>query len=93
MTEEILNEEVEEVKEEVPCEETKAEAPKKEKKDCKKHKKEIEELNAKLAEQEDKYLRVVAEYENFRRRAREIVSVISAKRRRFCRRFAGNIMP
>ena len=42
MTEEILNEEVEEVKEEVPCEETKAEAPKKEKKDCKKHKKEIE---------------------------------------------------
>ena len=71
MTEEILNEEVEEVKEEVPCEETKAEAPKKEKKDCKKHKKEIEELNAKLAEQEDKYLRVVAEYENFRRRARE----------------------
>ncbi len=71
MTEEILNEEVEEVKEEAPAEETKAEAPKKEKKDCKKHKKEIEELNAKLAEQEDKYLRVVAEYENFRRRARE----------------------
>lgn len=71
MTEEILNEEVEEVKEEAPAEETKAEAPKKEKKDCKKHKKEIEELNAKIAEQEDKYLRVVAEYENFRRRARE----------------------
>lgn len=71
MTEEILNEEVEEVKEEAPCEEVKEEAPKKEKKDCKKHKKEIEELNAKIAEQEDKYLRVVAEYENFRRRARE----------------------
>ena len=71
MTEEILNEEVEEVKEEAPCEEVKEEAPKKEKKDCKKHKKEIEELNAKIAEQEDKYLRVVAEYDNFRRRARE----------------------
>ena len=66
MTEEIKDEEL---GQELPAEEIKEEAPKKEKKDCKKHKKEIEELNAKLAEQEDKYLRVVAEYENFRRRA------------------------
>ncbi|MBQ4601390.1 MAG: nucleotide exchange factor GrpE [Clostridia bacterium] len=74
MTEEIITEE--EVKEEAPAEEIKEEAPKeeapkKEKKDGKKHKKEIEELNNKIAEQEDKYLRVVAEYENFRRRAKE----------------------
>ena len=31
----------------------------------------IEELEAKLREQEDKYLRMAAEYENFRRRSRE----------------------
>lgn len=71
MTEEILNEEVEDVKEEAAGEQPEKEAPKKEKKDSKKHKKEIEELNNKIAEQEDKYLRVVAEYDNFRRRARE----------------------
>ena len=33
--------------------------------------KQLEEVIAQKAEQEDKYLRVVAEYENFRRRARE----------------------
>ena len=33
--------------------------------------KEIEELRAKLAESEDKYLRMAAEYDNFRRRSRE----------------------
>ena len=33
--------------------------------------KKIEELEAKLKEQEDKYLRMAAEYENFRRRSRE----------------------
>ena len=74
MTQEELKELNEETEKDASCECTdkqKEEAPKKEKKDCKKHKKEIEELNAKLAEQEDKYLRVVAEYENFRRRARE----------------------
>ena len=32
---------------------------------------EIEALNAKLAEYEDKYLRMAAEYDNFRRRSRE----------------------
>ena len=32
---------------------------------------EIEELKAKLVEQEDKYLRMAAEYDNFRRRSRE----------------------
>ena len=32
---------------------------------------EIEELKSKLAEQEDKYLRMAAEYDNFRRRSRE----------------------
>ena len=75
MTEEIIQEEIkeeeikkEEIKEEAPVTEEK---PKKAKKDDKKFKKEIEELNAKIAEQEDKYLRVAAEYENFRRRARE----------------------
>ena len=33
--------------------------------------KEIEELRAKLSESEDKYLRMAAEYDNFRRRSRE----------------------
>lgn len=32
---------------------------------------EIEALNAKIAEQDDKYLRMAAEYDNFRRRSRE----------------------
>ena len=32
---------------------------------------EVEALNAKLAEYEDKYLRMAAEYDNFRRRSRE----------------------
>ena len=66
-----LNKEMEKDMASENTEEVNEEAPKKEKKDCKKHKKEIEELNAKIAEQEDRYLRVVAEYENFRRRARE----------------------
>ena len=47
---------------------------KKEKKPSKADKKlleEIETLKAKLAEQEDKYLRMAAEYDNFRRRSRE----------------------
>ena len=49
-------------------------ADKKDKKSSKHDKKllaEIEELKAKLAEQEDKYLRMAAEYDNFRRRSRE----------------------
>ncbi|MBR5143558.1 MAG: nucleotide exchange factor GrpE [Clostridia bacterium] len=54
--------------------ETAEEAVKEEKKKCKADKKsaaEIEELKAKLAETEDKYLRMAAEYDNFRRRSRE----------------------
>ena len=49
-------------------------ADKKDKKAQKADKKlltEIEELKAKLADQEDKYLRMAAEYDNFRRRSRE----------------------
>ncbi len=49
-------------------------ADKKEKKSQKADKKllaEIEELKAKLAECEDKHLRMAAEYDNFRRRSRE----------------------
>lgn len=47
---------------------------KKEKKTTKKDnelKKEIEQLKAELAEQNDKYLRVVAEYDNYRKRAQK----------------------
>ena len=56
--------------------ETAEEAVKMEKKEKKNHKDkkltaEIEELKAKLAECEDKHLRMAAEYENFRRRSRE----------------------
>ncbi len=57
--------------------ETAEEAVKAEKKDKKSQKadkkllEEIEQLKAKLAEQEDKYLRMAAEYDNFRRRSRE----------------------
>ena len=57
------------------CEENGA---KKEKKTSKKESKEVKELTAKveeltnaLAEQNDKYLRMAAEYDNFRRRSRE----------------------
>ena len=57
--------------------ETAEEAVKAEKRDKKAQKadkkllEEIEELKARLAEQEDKYLRMAAEYDNFRRRSRE----------------------
>ncbi|MBQ8915289.1 MAG: nucleotide exchange factor GrpE [Clostridia bacterium] len=54
-----------------------AEAPEKEKKDTKKQKAEakellekVEELEKKLSESEDKYLRLYAEYENFRKRSK-----------------------
>ena len=49
-------------------------AEKKDKKSAKADKKlleEIEELKAKLAEGDDRYLRMAAEYDNFRRRSRE----------------------
>lgn len=78
MNEEIRCEQEEEVKEtEIPAQE-KAEAPaeepekskKEEKKASKdKSKKQIEALENELAEQKDKYLRMMAEYDNFRRRA------------------------
>ena len=54
--------------------ETEEESVKEEKKLRKADKKlveEIDELKAKLAEMEDKYLRMAAEYDNFRRRSRE----------------------
>ncbi|MBQ4055348.1 MAG: nucleotide exchange factor GrpE [Clostridia bacterium] len=78
MTEEIRDEQTEEVKEteipaeentEAPVEET-AKSKKEEKKASKdKAKKQIEALENELAEQKDKYLRMMAEYDNFRRRA------------------------
>ncbi len=78
MTEEIRDEQTEEVKEteipaeentEAPAEET-AKSKKEEKKSSKdKAKKQIEALENELAEQKDKYLRMMAEYDNFRRRA------------------------
>ena len=51
--------------------ETQEEAPKtkKEEKQCKKAEKEIETLKASLAESNDKYLRLAAEYDNFRKRS------------------------
>lgn len=55
--------------------EVKTEEPKEQKKDKKVDKKEllkeIETLKAELAEKDDKYLRMAAEYDNFRRRSRE----------------------
>ena len=57
------------------CEEPKEKAEKKEKKTSKKEldavKKELEEVKARLEEQNDKYLRIVAEYDNYRKRAQK----------------------
>lgn len=78
MSEEIRDAQEEEVKEtEIPVEEdteAPAEEPEKSKKEEKKSakdkaKKQIEALENELAEQKDKYLRMMAEYDNFRRRA------------------------
>ena len=78
MSEEIRDAQEEEVKEtEAPAEENTeapAEEPEKSKKEEKKSakdkaKKQIEALENELAEQKDKYLRMMAEYDNFRRRA------------------------
>ncbi len=78
MTEEKLNDSNEEVIEECSAEETvevSEEVSKKDKKKADKKteklNKEIEELKLTISQQEDKYLRVVAEYENFRRRAQK----------------------
>lgn len=79
MTKEEVNELFEQTGADRPVEEAASEAaaekeaPKKEKKDKKAEKlqKEIDELKAELEAQKDTHLRVVAEYENFRRRAKE----------------------
>lgn len=63
----------EEIKEEASAEDKKADAKKKSgKKDKKAEEKEKEELHAQeLAEKDDKYLRLAAEYDNFRRRSQK----------------------
>ena len=69
MQNEIINEEAVETEEKVEAAEVKEET-KKEKK-CKKSdkaEKEITELKAKLAEADDKFLRLAAEYDNYRKR-------------------------
>jgi molecular chaperone GrpE len=69
MQNEIINEETVETEEKVEAAEVKEET-KKEKK-CKKSdkaEKEITELKAKLAEADDKFLRLAAEYDNYRKR-------------------------
>ncbi len=69
-TEDVVSEET---KVENETTENKTESEKKEKKISKKEldtlKKEVEELKGKLEEQNDKYLRIVAEYDNYRKRA------------------------
>ena len=63
MSEEIKNEAAE-------CAEKEA-APKKKKKEVAALEERVAELEGKLAEEADKYLRLAAEYDNFRRRSRE----------------------
>ncbi len=71
--EEVAEEEEKETEaEEAEVKETAAEEEKTSGKDKKKYKKleaEIEKLNATLAEEQDKYMRLYAEYDNFRRRS------------------------
>ena len=68
---------MEEIKNEIPVTEefepitAKDEKKEKKSKGDKKLLEEIEALKAKIAEQDDKYLRMAAEYDNFRRRSRE----------------------
>jgi molecular chaperone GrpE len=58
--------------EQTKAKETEAQAkPKKQSAEVKALKEEIEKLSAELAEVNDKYLRMAAEYDNFRRRSRE----------------------
>ena len=66
MTEETVSE-VEEIREEVPAEETpEKEAPKEEPKES-----ELEKAQKALAQEHDQYLRLAAEYDNFRKRSRK----------------------
>ena len=82
MTDEIKDEVEEEIPAEEKAEETAGASPEKEEKkpakekgdkklkaELEKQKKENERLEAELAEQKDKYLRMMAEYDNFRRRS------------------------
>ncbi len=66
MEKEMNNTSAEEIKEETTTEETTEETADK---GCKKTEKEIESLKSQLAESNDKYLRLAAEYENFRKRS------------------------
>ena len=66
VTEETVSE-VEEIREEVPAEETpEKEAPKEEPKES-----ELEKAQKALAQEHDQYLRLAAEYDNFRKRSRK----------------------
>ena len=70
--EEKTSAENEEIKEEVPAEEKKEDKKRFGKKDKKAEEKEKEEKHAQeLAEKDDKYLRLAAEYDNFRRRTQK----------------------
>lgn len=67
-----MSNEKDEILEETVCEEVK-ETEKKEKKSCKKDKenKKISELEEALKESEDKYIRMLAEYDNFKKRTQK----------------------
>ena len=79
-----------ELEQEATEEETEEKLSGKEKRKIKKAEAEIEKLNATIAEEQDKYLRLYAEYDNFRKRsAREREGVyqtrIAMHFRRYCR--------
>ena len=71
MDENIKNETEETVSETVAQEATEKDAKKEKKLDKKELLKEIEALRLELKEKDDKYLRMAAEYDNFRRRSKE----------------------
>jgi molecular chaperone GrpE len=64
-------EQTEELTEEAAAKETEKETKKDKKADKKELLAEIEKLQAEIKEKDDKYLRMAAEYDNFRRRSRE----------------------
>ena len=67
--EETVSEPTSEEKTEQPAAEEPEQGKEKEKKPSRKEQKEIESLKAQLAEKNDQYLRLAAEYENFRKRS------------------------
>ena len=70
--EETVTPETEEVKEEAPVEETPVEEPQKEEAPKEEPKgSELEKTQAALAKEHDQYLRLAAEYDNFRKRSRK----------------------